>query len=81
MVAGLLRGSREPATCRELLQAWPADVPPPTESSLYRWLGHAAATGRAVRNGRGTRDRPWRYRLAGDAAGAMNGLPPLPGFG
>ncbi len=81
MVAGLLRGSREPATCRELLRGWPADVPPPTESTVYRWLGQAAATGLAVRDGRGTRDRPWRYRLAGPGAAWANGLPPLPDLG
>ena len=81
LVAGLLRAKREPVTCRELLTDWPAEVPPPSESTVYRWLGQAAATGLAVRDGRGTRDRPWRYRLAGPGAAWANGLPPLPDLG
>jgi hypothetical protein len=77
VVEGLLRGRGQPATCRELLADWPAEVPPPSEATLYRWLGHAAATGQVVRDGRGTKGRPWRYRLPGAAASATNGLPPL----
>jgi hypothetical protein len=75
----LLRGRREPATCREVLRDWPVEVPPPSESTLYRWLAHAAATGLVRREGRGTRDQPWRYRTPGADPGS--GLPPLPGLG
>ncbi len=80
VVARLLRGCRGAVTCRELLPDWPAEVPPP-ESTLYHWLALAEATGLAVREGRGTRDRPWRYRLPyagvggwGERAAAVVGL-------
>lgn len=51
-------------TRREIHGAWPGDVQPPCESTLWRWLDLAVAKGLAHVEGAGRKGRPFRYWLA-----------------
>src|SRR5262249_32396575 len=44
-----LKRHRQPATPRELLKAWPADVPRPSRAALYEWLKRAHEENRVRR--------------------------------
>lgn len=77
-VLAALRG-RTAATCKELLETWPADTDRPHLSTLYEWLNHAAARKLIRREGQGTSKKPWRYRLENedDKYRDRGELPPL----
>lgn len=72
ILAGVLAGSAKPLTRDEILAGWPADVPPPEPTVLWRWLDRAVKTGEVRRDGSGRRSAPFTYSLMGA------GLDPCP---
>jgi len=65
----LLLQSETPLTRDELRQAWPPHQPPPTRTTLWRWLTRACGLGILHRTGAGSKCDPFRYGLA-NAGGA-----------
>jgi hypothetical protein len=62
VVCRLLSEASEPLTRGALLARWPATERRPHAVTLWHWLDQAAADGRVVRLGTGTRNHPYRYR-------------------
>lgn len=60
---------------RELLDAWPHELPRPGLTALWRWLEQAVAEGLAERDGSGERGQPFRYWLADPPTGSAEGRP------
>ena len=65
-VLGILKLRQSAATHRELLMDWPVHQEKPAASVLYECLNRAVAEKRLRREGRGTSNDPWRYRLGND---------------
>jgi len=63
-VRALLAGRPAAATHHELLHDWPADREKPSPNTLDLWLNRATEENLVVREGKGTRLNPYRYRLA-----------------
>jgi hypothetical protein len=60
-----LEGVSGRLTRHEVRERWPADVPPPSAATVWRWLEQAVARGQVVRTGSGRRNNPFRYALPG----------------
>jgi hypothetical protein len=58
-----LAGAPGKLTRREVAERWPDDGPPPSETSVRRWLKEALARGQLRCEGAGTRESPRRYWL------------------
>ena len=71
----VLAGVNGAVSHHEVLAAWPADSEQPSVRQLYGWLSQAAAEGLVVRLGRGTKDKPFRFRMPNDTDAFT--LPPL----
>jgi hypothetical protein len=56
--------NERPLTRAEIRAHWPASLPKPHDATLWRWLDRAVELGLAVRQGRGTRNEPFRFGLA-----------------
>ena len=58
---------------------WPSDQEKPAPCALYEWLNRAFQGKRVRREGAGTRNDPWRYRLENkdDKFYDRGELPPL----
>jgi AAA domain len=78
----ILQKRKKAATHHELLMDWPDEQGKPSASALYDWLNRAHADNRVRRQGAGTRDDPWRYRLTNedDAYYDRGKLPPMRGL-
>jgi hypothetical protein len=63
ILEAILRNRKAAATHRELLGDWPSAQELPSERQLYQWLSMAVEENKAERLGRGTRNRPYRFRL------------------
>jgi hypothetical protein len=50
-------------TRKQILKDWPEDYPKPDTTTLWRWLGRAAAQGMVRQNGTGRHHDPFRYWL------------------
>ena len=70
----LLAGSPEPLTQKELLARWPGTTP--HRDSVWRALSHGAATGLFTATGKGTKNDPQRFALAGQGPGNEKGVAP-----
>jgi hypothetical protein len=53
--------ARYKLTRQGVLEEWPDGAPVPTPHTLWRWLQKAFAAGRVVREGEGTKSKPYRY--------------------
>ncbi|MCE9534552.1 MAG: helicase RepA family protein [Planctomycetes bacterium] len=75
----ILKGRKAAATHHDLLMDWPPDQERPSPATLYRWLLQAWLEKRIRRQGFGTRDKPWRFRLKNenDEYYDSGELPPL----
>jgi hypothetical protein len=62
-VALVLAGAAAPLTRQEIRAAWPAGVPKPHDTTLWRWLDRAVNLGLAQRVGEGTKTHPYRFGL------------------
>jgi len=63
IVEKILTGRRGGIPLKEILTFWPSDSEPPSQSSLYEWLNLAFEKKLCRRDGKGTRESSWRYRL------------------
>lgn len=63
IVEKILTGRRGGIALKEILTYWPSDTEPPSQSTLYEWLNAAFDQKLCRRDGRGTSDSPWLYRL------------------
>jgi AAA domain len=61
----VLADARGKLTRREILAEWPPDYRKPDDVTLWRWLTRAVKDGRAVQQGTGRKDDPFRYWLDG----------------
>jgi hypothetical protein len=62
-VGRVLGAAAEPLTRQQIRAAWPGEVAPPHEATLWRWLDRAVELGLAYRVGKGTKKEPYRYGL------------------
>ena len=78
-VKTLLTGRKGGITPRDIREFWPTDSECPGISRLYEWLTQAFEKKLVRREGRGTRNDPWRFRLenADDAYYDRGELPPI----
>jgi hypothetical protein len=60
-----LEGGSGRLTRQEVRERWPADVPPPSAASVWRWLEQAVTRGQVVRTGSGRKNNQFRYALPG----------------
>lgn len=74
-VRAILETRRRPATGRDLLDDWPADLPKPGKAVLYGWLSRAFAEELVQRTGGGTSNDPYRFSLPHEDT---SGLEPIP---
>ncbi len=79
VVLAILGTRTDAVTHAELLVDWPAEREKPSSTQLYQWLNRAFAEKRIRREGKGTKSKPWRYRLAqpDDAFYDRGELPPI----
>ena len=81
VLSGVLEDADRKLTRAEVLRAWPADFPRPSETVLWRWLNRAVKEGLVLHEGTGRRAAPFRYWLDGMeevwASGKVE-LEPLP---
>jgi hypothetical protein len=61
----VLSAKEWPLTRAEIRRIWPSDLNRPHDATIWRWLDRAVEMGLAIRQGRGTKDEPYRYALAG----------------
>jgi hypothetical protein len=61
----LLSEAKCKSTQKDLLEAWPPDVPKPAFNTLWRWLDRAAKEGLVLKSGQGRKQSPYRYCLPG----------------
>jgi hypothetical protein len=64
----VLEDASDKRTRRQILDEWPADFPPPSDITLWRWLQRAAALGLITQEGSGRRTDPFRYWLPSQEA-------------
>jgi hypothetical protein len=57
----ILDGSTKKLTQQEIIYAWPAVHPCPATATVWRWLDRAVAAKQIFREGKGTRNAPYRY--------------------
>ena len=78
-VHGILEGRKSAISAKEILEQWPDDVDKPGKVTLYAWLALAFEGKRIRRQGQGTSNDPWIYRLPNedDKYRDRGELPPL----
>jgi hypothetical protein len=57
----VLGTARRKLARRDILDEWPDDSPKPTDMTLGRWLAHALDKNQVLRDGAGTKSKPYRY--------------------
>ncbi len=62
-VLAILEAHTAALTYEEIAEHWPDDAAKPGMTTLYGWLNSAAAREWVGRQGQGTRNNPWRYRV------------------
>ena len=62
-VLAILEAHTAALTYKEIAEHWPDDAAKPGMTTLYGWLNLAAAREWVWKQGQGTRNNPWRYRL------------------
>ena len=77
-ILDILKGRTDGITHKEIAQYWPEEEKP-SPSALYHWLNLAFDRKLVRREGRGTKNDPWRYRLENedDQYHDRGELPPL----
>ncbi len=78
-VHNILKERTDAISLKEILEYWPDDVEKPSRPTLYAWLALAGESKDVRRQGRGTSNDPWRYRLPNedDEYRDRGELPPL----
>jgi hypothetical protein len=61
----IFANARRKLTRRDVLDEWPDDSPKPTDMTVGRWLTHALDDAKIVRDGAGTKTKPYRYWIKG----------------
>ena len=59
----VLDAARTKLTREQILENWPAEIAAPAAITLYKWLDRAVGIGQLRRDGRGSRNDPFRYWL------------------
>ncbi len=82
-ILGILKDRTDAITHHEIAEYWPYDVEKPGKSVLYAWCALAFDRQLVRREGRGTKNAPYRYRLEhkNDRYHDMGELPPLEPLG
>lgn len=60
----ILHQATEPLTRQQILAAWPAPLPRPEHTTLWRWLARATTLGIFTHSGLGTKTDAFRYSAA-----------------
>ena len=78
-VHGILEGRTSAISAKEIVEHWPDDAEKPSRATLYAWLALAFEGKRIRRQGQGTKNDPWIYRLPNedDKYRDRGELPPL----
>ena len=59
----VLGAMEQPLTRAEIRETWPPGLAKPHDATLWRWLDRTVELGLAMRQGRGTKNEPYRYGL------------------
>jgi hypothetical protein len=65
VLQALLENADGPLTRREILRHWPDSAAAPRKQTLWKWLDQLVKEARVLRDGRGSRNEPYKYELPG----------------